>query len=864
MLHLRTFGGLALQRDGTALDLVNAQRKALALLAVLASAGTRGIGRDKLMLLLWPESDADRARGSLKQMLHTLRRQLGSADAILGTAELRLDPELIESDLTRFRAALEAGELEAAVALYHGPFLDGVHLAGAPEFDGWLEQQRAELERGYREALERLACAAEAAGELERAAAWWRRLQAADPLNGRVALRLMQALEASGDRAAALRHASVHEALLREELGIEPEPAVTALAERLVGRPAEPSALPMHGNGYHPGLLTEIDSTDETARQPSGRVPAASRQRVPPGSSDPAGMGTGARRWHGLAWAGALLLLAGVAGALLFLRPAPSLSRERVFVATLENQTGDAALDPLGRMAADWLTQGLARAGVAEVVPTITPFGPPAGVSAGSPQPDVGEHVIAHARQARAGTVVWGAYYLQGDSVFVQAHVTDVQTGRVMGWIPTVGGRADRPLEVVEDLRRKVIAALAARFDRTVASLAEVSSQPPSFEAYREYTQGVEHFLRSEYPVGLAHFDRAVALDSSFTMAAIWGVFARLNLGLHVQADSITQRLIPLREQLPPFDQTMLDALRATFAGDLPAQARATRAGAELAPGSFGQYAAAFYALRINRPREAVELLAGVDPDRADHRGWIWYWDVLTSAHHMLGEHREELHAAREARKRYPDRLQAVVWEARALAALGRVAEMEGALIESLQPFSGPASGTALRQVAEELRAHGHSAAAERMLERTVATYERLPAEDLASAGVRFGFAEALYRSGRYGEAREIFETLAAEDPARLDYLGYLGVIAAREGHPHEAERITAQLASLDRLYLFGLNTFWRARIAALLGHDQDAVRLLQAAFAEGRPYSTAWHSEPDFERLRSDPAFRRFLRPAG
>jgi DNA-binding SARP family transcriptional activator len=105
MLHLRTFGGLALQRDGTALDSVNAQRKALALLAVLAAAGAAGIGREKVMLLLWPESDADRARGALKQMLHTVRRQLGSADAILGTAELRLNPELIESDLARFRTA---------------------------------------------------------------------------------------------------------------------------------------------------------------------------------------------------------------------------------------------------------------------------------------------------------------------------------------------------------------------------------------------------------------------------------------------------------------------------------------------------------------------------------------------------------------------------------------------------------------------------------------------------------------------------------------------------------------------------------------------------------------------------------------
>jgi TolB-like protein/DNA-binding SARP family transcriptional activator/Tfp pilus assembly protein PilF len=280
MLHLRTFGGLALQREGTALDVVNAQRKALALLAVLASAGSRGIGRDKLMVLLWPESDAGRARGALKQMLHTLRRHLGSAEAILGTAELRLNPDHVESDVVRFRSALEAGEPEIAIALYHGPFLDGVHLDGSPDFDEWLEQQRAELERNYLDALERLACAVEAAGDLERAAAWWRRLQAADPLNGRVALRLMQALEASGDRAAALRYASVHRTMLRQQLGIAPDPAVIALAERLHA-PSGP--LP------HDETIATTPSTSRTA-------PGHERDPSPDGVEQPGSI-TGEPSW---------------------------------------------------------------------------------------------------------------------------------------------------------------------------------------------------------------------------------------------------------------------------------------------------------------------------------------------------------------------------------------------------------------------------------------------------------------------------------------------------------------------------------------------------------------------------------------
>jgi TolB-like protein/DNA-binding SARP family transcriptional activator/Tfp pilus assembly protein PilF len=279
MFQLRTLGGLALQQDGTLLDQVNAQRKALALLAVLAAAGASGVGREKVMLLLWPESDAGRARGALKQMLHILRRHLGSPDAILGTTELHLNPQYVESDVARFRAALAAGDLEAAASLYDGAFLDGVHVDGAPEFHEWAEQQRTELERSFREALERLARAADACGDAERGIAWWARLQAADPMNGRVAVCLMEALEASGDRAAALRHARIHETLLREEWGLEPDPAVAALAARL-RVPADPPAVEAVATAARSGssLMPEEREQARAGAEPGDGVTDRSRR----------------------------------------------------------------------------------------------------------------------------------------------------------------------------------------------------------------------------------------------------------------------------------------------------------------------------------------------------------------------------------------------------------------------------------------------------------------------------------------------------------------------------------------------------------------------------------------------------------
>ncbi|NIM17123.1 MAG: protein kinase, partial [Candidatus Aminicenantes bacterium] len=76
---------------------------------------------------------------------------------------------------------------------------------------------------------------------------------------------------------------------------------------------------------------------------------------------------------------GIFLLIVFIAAANFWLSRSPSrtassrvsLNQERVVVAVFENLTGDESLDVLGRMAADWVTQGISRIDLIEVVPTM-------------------------------------------------------------------------------------------------------------------------------------------------------------------------------------------------------------------------------------------------------------------------------------------------------------------------------------------------------------------------------------------------------------------------------------------------------------------------------------------------------------
>ena len=173
MLRLLTFGGLALERhDASPAPRLRPQR--LAILAVLAAAGERGVSRERMSGLLWPDADEEHARHSLRQSLYALRQELGT-EVINSDVGLSLDRAALSSDVGEFRAALAAGDRARAAALVKGPFLDGFYLSGAPEFERWAEDQRASLGVEATRVLLALTKEAAVAGDHDAAIEWWHR-----------------------------------------------------------------------------------------------------------------------------------------------------------------------------------------------------------------------------------------------------------------------------------------------------------------------------------------------------------------------------------------------------------------------------------------------------------------------------------------------------------------------------------------------------------------------------------------------------------------------------------------------------------------------------------------------------------------
>lgn len=270
--RLGLLGGARLEGPDGAVTSVLAQRHRFALLALLAASKTGQVSRDELLGHLWPESDMAKARHSLSNALYALKKELGP-DAVLPVGDdLRLNPSVVAADVTEFRDLLGSQDLERAVALYQGPFLNGFYLGDSPEFDEWLEVRRREYARWFAGALERLAQSEAGSADPLAVVEWWSRAVEHDPSNARIVVQLMGALEAAGDRARALRHAEQYVQLMRDEFEATPDPDVIHLAGELRARPVP-------GGTLVPRAQAPIREPPATAVTASATVSVVRRDR---------------------------------------------------------------------------------------------------------------------------------------------------------------------------------------------------------------------------------------------------------------------------------------------------------------------------------------------------------------------------------------------------------------------------------------------------------------------------------------------------------------------------------------------------------------------------------------------------------
>lgn len=496
MFRLSLLGGLSLEGPEGLLCGRVAQRRQLALLTLLAAAPQGSLRRDKVVAWLWPDSGEDRARHSLSDTLYVIRDALGERSIENRGDELRLDPSVVTCDLWDFCSALEDGDLDRAVDLYAGPFLEGTHLEGSEDLERWVADERAWLEqRAGEAALERageLRCEGDLSGAERRARAALR----IDPTNEAGLRCLLRIRDERGDRAGAIRAYEKFARRLATDLDVEPAPETEALVAEIRAREVE--------NGLVSRAGAEGPASSDAAPAPAGRAsldrPRIRRWLLPTA----AGIGAIA----GAFWLSSILLPGG---------PVAVTTEESSYsVAVLPFEVQGEGLDLWREGMVDLVSTNLDILSEVRAVPSQTVLARWRETAIDGP-PDL-ETLLNVARRTQADYAISGSVVGTGDRLRVHGQLFDLRDGARLGEAVAVGP-PDSVFTIVDRLSLRLMAPLLTARSRGGDRLGLASVTTSSGSALQAFLEGEAFFRSGEYERAVGAYRRAVEADSTFALA---------------------------------------------------------------------------------------------------------------------------------------------------------------------------------------------------------------------------------------------------------------------------------------------------------------------------------------------------------
>ena len=250
-LILQFLGPFRAALDGAPIEAFDSN-KVRALLAYLAMECNRPHSREVLGGMLWPEQIQRSAMDNLRYALADLRKALGDTDSphpflIVSRDMIQFDPasdfwldaaEFGQLSTMKPESEPESYELlvqnlEDAVALYSGSFLEGLTVSRSAPFEEWMSNRREQLHHDLMRDLEILADTYERLGQFQSALrAAWKQAEL-EPWHEEAQRQIMRLLAFEGNRSAALLQYETCKNVLYSELGVEPANQTTRLYESI-------------------------------------------------------------------------------------------------------------------------------------------------------------------------------------------------------------------------------------------------------------------------------------------------------------------------------------------------------------------------------------------------------------------------------------------------------------------------------------------------------------------------------------------------------------------------------------------------------------------------------------------------------
>jgi len=203
--------------------------KPIYLLLYLATS-SNWIERDRLSFLFWPETSERKSQQNLRRLIHRAKELPFSEKLEIEKTRLRWN---VNSDLKTFKEAVANKNWTKAVQTYKGPFLDSINPKSEAGFEAWLEQERADLARVWRNALHKHIESLEQQENFSEATPLLHTLLKSEPLAEDILQRYLVSSHLSGESTSALEAFEDFRLLLKKELDLDPLEKTVELAKQV-------------------------------------------------------------------------------------------------------------------------------------------------------------------------------------------------------------------------------------------------------------------------------------------------------------------------------------------------------------------------------------------------------------------------------------------------------------------------------------------------------------------------------------------------------------------------------------------------------------------------------------------------------
>jgi len=303
------------------------------------------------------------------------------------------------------------------------------------------------------------------------------------------------------------------------------------------------------------------------------------------------------------------------------------MEERKIAVLIFDNLTQDETFEDVGKMAADWITQGLMQI---DDVTVLTP------ATVRELDESFGGDLLTYlANNTEVDYAFTGNYYIDGNDIIIKARLVNVKNDVVEYYLPDYSSKKIEPLEAVKELTERIMG-----YWLNKKQIEARITNPPKHEAYKSFLKGMEYYEVDNEPFR-NYMEKALLHDPNYFEPYLFLAYSFYynnynDIRSADAADSVVQVIYDKGLQLNPYQEAVIKAAEAEIKSQTDRAYQYYLSLFNKYPDDgFVRYNTGTFALFSNHLDKAIEIYEGADFENmdfslnVDKRNLLFLFDAL-------------------------------------------------------------------------------------------------------------------------------------------------------------------------------------------------------------------------------------------